>query len=217
MSEEAHRYWTISAKISCSIIFYLVAHVDAASRFLVRVSGRYARSCQTSTPRPCQLSSFCSSFSHSNFLAITWGLFIDLDLKRTCEAVISIASDSESLWAPLRAFTDRYASVAKATVVRARDLRGSVAPVHLYCSWGAHSCSARAARRGPRRRRVYRVSARSQRGRDACGGRRGLGRAWADRQRAIENVLRRYFRSLSSDIFYFRHRVRGSKASCMLT
>jgi len=43
MSEEAHRYWTISAKISCSIIFYLVAHVDAASRFLVRVSGRYAR------------------------------------------------------------------------------------------------------------------------------------------------------------------------------
>jgi hypothetical protein len=62
---------------------------------------------------------------------------IDQDLKRACEAVISIAS--EPLCAPLRAFTGRPASAAEAVVLDesfreacVRDLRGSLARVRLY-------------------------------------------------------------------------------------
>ena len=62
---------------------------------------------------------------------------IDQDLKRACEAVISIAS--EPLCAPLRAFTGRPASAAEAAVLDeafreacARDLRVKVARVRLY-------------------------------------------------------------------------------------
>jgi conserved oligomeric Golgi complex subunit 3 len=67
--------------------------------------------------------------------AVTKG--IDQDLKRACEAVISITS--EPLCAPLRAFTGRPASAAEATVLDevfrdacARDLRASIARVRLY-------------------------------------------------------------------------------------
>jgi len=67
--------------------------------------------------------------------AITKG--IDQDLKRACEAVISIAS--EPLCAPLRAFTGRPASAAEAAVLDdafreacARGLRASIARVRLY-------------------------------------------------------------------------------------
>jgi len=62
---------------------------------------------------------------------------IDQDLKRACEAVISIAS--EPLCAPLRAFTGRPASAAEAAVLDeafrgacARDLRENIARVRLY-------------------------------------------------------------------------------------
>jgi len=62
---------------------------------------------------------------------------IDQDLKRACEAVISITS--EPLCAPLRAFTGRPASAAEAVVLDesfreacVRDLRGSLARVRLY-------------------------------------------------------------------------------------
>jgi len=62
---------------------------------------------------------------------------IDQDLKRACEAVISIAS--EPLCAPLRAFTGRPASAAEAVVLDesfreacVRNLRGSLARVRLY-------------------------------------------------------------------------------------
>ena len=62
---------------------------------------------------------------------------IDQDLKRACEAVISIAS--EPLCAPLRAFTGRPASAAEATVLDEAfreacggDLRENVARVRLY-------------------------------------------------------------------------------------
>jgi hypothetical protein len=67
--------------------------------------------------------------------AVTKG--IDQDLKRACEAVISITS--EPLCAPLRAFTGRPASAAEAAVLDeafrdgcARDLRASIARVRLY-------------------------------------------------------------------------------------
>ncbi|KAI9457417.1 Sec34-like family-domain-containing protein [Russula earlei] len=62
---------------------------------------------------------------------------IDQDLKRACEAVISMAS--EPLCAPLRAFTGRPASPAEAAVLDeafrgacARDLRANIARVRLY-------------------------------------------------------------------------------------
>ena len=62
---------------------------------------------------------------------------IDQDLKRACEAVISIAS--EPLCAPLRAFTGRPASAAEAAVLDeafreacGRDLRENIARVRLY-------------------------------------------------------------------------------------
>ncbi|KAF8490342.1 Sec34-like family-domain-containing protein [Russula emetica] len=64
---------------------------------------------------------------------------IDQDLKRACEAVISMAS--EPLCAPLRAFTGRPASAAEAAVLDetfrtacASDLRSSLARVRLYVS-----------------------------------------------------------------------------------
>ena len=64
---------------------------------------------------------------------------IDQDLKRACEAVISIAS--EPLCTPLRAFTGRPASAAEAAVLDetfraacASDLRASLARVRLYVS-----------------------------------------------------------------------------------
>ncbi len=64
---------------------------------------------------------------------------IDQDLKRACEAVISMAS--ESLCAPLRAFTGRPASAAEAAVLDetfrtacASDLRSSLARLRLYVS-----------------------------------------------------------------------------------
>jgi hypothetical protein len=62
---------------------------------------------------------------------------MDQDLKRTCETVISTAS--EPLCAPLRAFTGRPASAAEAAVLDeafrgacARDLRASVSRIRLY-------------------------------------------------------------------------------------
>ena len=62
---------------------------------------------------------------------------IDQDLKRTCETIISTAS--EPLCAPLRAFTGRPASAAEAAVLDeafrsacARDLRASVSRIRLY-------------------------------------------------------------------------------------
>lgn len=71
------------------------------------------------------------------FLSVLQG--IDQDLKRACEAVISMAS--ESLCAPLRAFTGRPASAAEAAVLDetfrtacASDLRSSLARLRLYVS-----------------------------------------------------------------------------------
>jgi conserved oligomeric Golgi complex subunit 3 len=81
---------------------------------------------------------FSSCFTNSKMCArgpVTKGM--DQDLKRACEAVISIVS--EPLCAPLRAFTGRPASAAEAAVLDeafreacARDLRASIARVRLY-------------------------------------------------------------------------------------
>jgi conserved oligomeric Golgi complex subunit 3 len=78
---------------------------------------------------------YCAS--HTLFFSFLQG--IDQDLKRACEAVISMAS--EPLCAPLRAFTGRPASAAEAAVLDdtfrtacASDLRSSLARVRLYVS-----------------------------------------------------------------------------------
>ena len=75
--------------------------------------------------------------AHTFFFSLLQG--IDQDLKRACEAVISMAS--EPLCAPLRAFTGRPASAAEAAVLDetfrtacASDLRSSLARVRLYVS-----------------------------------------------------------------------------------
>ncbi len=74
---------------------------------------------------------------HTLFFSFLQG--IDQDLKRACEAVISMAS--EPLCAPLRAFTGRPASAAEAAVLDeafragcASDLRSSLTRVRLYVS-----------------------------------------------------------------------------------
>jgi hypothetical protein len=84
----------------------------------------------------------CFLFSVHYYASHTLFLFlqgIDQDLKRACEAVISMAS--EPLCAPLRAFTGRPASAAEAAVLDetfrtacASDLRSSLARVRLYVS-----------------------------------------------------------------------------------
>jgi hypothetical protein len=82
---------------------------------------------------------FYSSYyaTHTLFFSFLQG--IDQDLKRACEAVISMAS--EPLCAPLRAFTGRPASAAEAAVLDetfrtacASDLRSNLARVRLYVS-----------------------------------------------------------------------------------
>lgn len=119
-------------------IFCSITYIDSPSWFVIHVPCQHAYGtscgCQTSTEIPFSVHYYAS---HTLFFSFLQG--IDQDLKRACEAVISVAS--EPLCAPLRAFTGRPASAAEAAVLNetfrtacASDLRSSLSRVRLYVS-----------------------------------------------------------------------------------